>query len=536
MGAGLWILAVGAAIALAAGNLWFGDLNQDEGWYLYAARLVHAGQRPYADFASTQGPVMPYVYAVVQPLMDRFGVAGGRGFTAIMGLLGAAGAAALARTLTRSGRPLAAFIAFALVGVNLFQSYFTTVVKTYALAALLLVLSFLALARAGRRRGWLWAAGAGMLIGLAAATRSSAGFAAPAVGLGLLAQAWGGAPAPGAGARGTAGRWSPLLAFGAGLTLTLAAVFGPFLLSAPQGVWFALYEYHAGRQTGGGFTALAYKAGFASRVVQAYFLAVAGGLLALAEQAARNAADAGGGKPWLARLWSRLGTPAGGLWLSVLTISLVHAAAPFPYDDYQAVVYPLAAAGVAAALADGVAGRVRAPLAAALVLALALLAAGSAPTLQGWFVGKRDRIWWPLKTETPLTKLRRTGSMLRERAGDGALLLTQDTYLAVESGLNLPRGLELGPFSYFPDWDQRKAERLRVLNRASFEALLAKCEAPLAAVSGYGLAIRCPEVQPLPEGERGALWALLRQRYAPLLTEKDFGQAETELLVLERAR
>ena len=57
----LWILllAWAAAAALAAVNVWFGPLNQDEGWYLLAAQNVSRGMTPYRDFLYTQGPVLP---------------------------------------------------------------------------------------------------------------------------------------------------------------------------------------------------------------------------------------------------------------------------------------------------------------------------------------------------------------------------------------------------------------------------------------------------------------------------------------------
>ena len=45
---GLSLIAVAAAVILSAANLYLGDLNQDEGWYLfehYGAMLVHGN--PY---------------------------------------------------------------------------------------------------------------------------------------------------------------------------------------------------------------------------------------------------------------------------------------------------------------------------------------------------------------------------------------------------------------------------------------------------------------------------------------------------------
>ena len=100
---GLSICAVALYVVLGAMNLYFGDLNQDEGWYLYAARQVHEGQLPYRDFAFTQGPMLPLVYSLAQPLVDRWGVAGGRLFSAVLGFLGALAAAWLAARSSPEG-------------------------------------------------------------------------------------------------------------------------------------------------------------------------------------------------------------------------------------------------------------------------------------------------------------------------------------------------------------------------------------------------------------------------------------------------
>jgi hypothetical protein len=63
------IIAVAAVVLAAALGLLFvvrGELNADEGWYLYASRLVYRGQLPYRDFSFTQMPLLPYVYGLVQ--------------------------------------------------------------------------------------------------------------------------------------------------------------------------------------------------------------------------------------------------------------------------------------------------------------------------------------------------------------------------------------------------------------------------------------------------------------------------------------
>ena len=108
----LWGVVLAATIALHAANLHLGPLNQDEGWYLYGARLVTEGQLPYVDFVSTQGPVMSFVYAFAYPLTAKWGVAGGRFLTVIFGLACALAAAWLAgRVAGNRGKAAAAFVA-----------------------------------------------------------------------------------------------------------------------------------------------------------------------------------------------------------------------------------------------------------------------------------------------------------------------------------------------------------------------------------------------------------------------------------------
>lgn len=542
-----WGVAVAATVVLSVVALWFGDLNQDEGWYLYAAREVAHSRFPYLDFATTQGPVMPFVYALGAPLVARWGVLGGRIFTMVLGWLAACGAGWLAAELTagRHRRRVAALIAFALVGVNVYQCYFAVIVKTYALCAVLLLVGFVALVRAlaTGRKGV--AAAGGVLMALAAGTRSSAGFAGLAIVAGLAFEAW-------RWRSDGADRNDPIRAavpailtwFAVAAVVTGLALFGPFLLLAPRGIWFALVEYHAGRDVGGPVLQAAYKAGFVSRVAAAYLVAVALLLCGLVRQWLVH----GGGRAVVLQpaetgrsLAQRLA------WLAVALVSLVHVAAPFPYDDYQVIVYPLFAAALGAAgprwfarVGDGngngddrVEGRRRTALGVA-VVALCLLAAGASPLTWQWFLGERDRIWWPLKEQTPLAALREAGAFLRERTDEGELLLTQDTYLAVEAGLRVPRGLELGPFGYFPDWPVSRARARHVVNRETMTELLEQGEARYAAFSGYGLAIRCPEIAPLPPAEAARLHALVSARYEPIRRWARFGQAATELTVFRR--
>ena len=204
----LWVVVVVFTLGLFGASLWLGPLNQDEGWYLYGGRLVAEGKLPFVDFATTQGPVMSVAYAAAWPLARTWGVMGGRLFTAGLGLVTAALAGVLAWRcflLTPSPQPspprgegeerpplplgervgvrgkYAALLAVALIGLNLYQAYFFSIVKTYSLSALLLTAGFLALTFIEGRRGAAAAAAAGILFVLAGGVRLSAGVAVPVV-------------------------------------------------------------------------------------------------------------------------------------------------------------------------------------------------------------------------------------------------------------------------------------------------------------------------------------------------------------------
>ena len=168
------------------------------------------------------------------------------------------------------------------------------------------------------------------------------------------------------------------------------------------------------------------------------------------------------------------------------------------------------------------------------VLIASVAASFSSPVNQSWFVRGRDRIWWKVKDKPVLRQLQQVGAWVAEQAGFDRVLLTQDTYLAVEAGMSVPPGLEMGPFSYFPDMPRDRAERLHVLNREMMADLLSGSPARIAAFSGYGLAIRSPEVTELSADEQEALWGIVERRYEEIAKIHDFGQAFTTLRVLAR--
>ena len=157
-------LAIGAVALYAVASLVFvfrGRLNADEGWYLYAGRLVWRGQLPYRDFAFPQMPLTPYVYGISQIFKPSLYL--GR-LTSCAFAVAAVGLAV--RVAWREGGRIAGVAVAVLCLAFPTGIYNLTLTKTYALSAFLMVAVLAALTSPGRPiRTWPLATAAA--IGLA---------------------------------------------------------------------------------------------------------------------------------------------------------------------------------------------------------------------------------------------------------------------------------------------------------------------------------------------------------------------------------
>ena len=517
-------LSVCAALALYGFAVWFGNLNQDEGWYLYAARSVSDGAVPYRDFFFTQGPVMPYVYGWLARLWVPYGVLGGRLVTAFFGLLGCVLAALLARRAVPAQRAAeAGIMAFALTACNLYHVYFTAIPKTYALGACLLLGGYLMLSlclsrrkQTSSRMSCMWALPAGLLVALAAGTRLSLGAVLPVTALWLLVMYR---------RTGSAFFW-----FSLGGALGLVLVYGPLLLEAREQFFFA-QSFHVSR---GGHD-LFFMVGSLARVVRAYLpVCLLGAALVIfrllhAHVAPHQAADE---EPeeivYRGEVWPSL-------WIcAFLAVFLVQLATPFPYDDYQVPVMGLLVAALTGWAANSTSsGTLRGSLCLFWVLA-SMASTFASPLPQEWLVVRQDRFWTVRKPVSDLALLRATARDIRRLADGERVLLTQDLYLAVETGMSVPKGLEMGPFSYFPALSDADAARFHVLNRNRLSALLASAPCGVAAFSGYGLAIRSPVMDEVPQEDVQVFLGLLGKNYDRVQDVPDFGQHCTTLEIMKR--
>ena len=514
-----WFLAAFGFVVLAFAAVWMGALNQDEGWYLYAARMVSEGKVPYRDFFYTQAPVMPIVYSAFTSIWNEYGLLGARIFTIVLGALGIGFFCALAARLSPVGsRGQAALVVFFLLGSNLYHLYYLAIPKTYALASLFIAVGFFLLSFA-RERGWrgaMFAVSSGMALALAAGTRISLGVLLAVVGFGLLVsfRRW---------------RWA-FLWFGLGGALSLLVIYGFFLAdpSARAGL-IAAQMYHAAR----GGSDIVFTVGSASRLVRWYvplFILLGMGIAFWVHKAKVGVLPVADGSndaqdvslvTWLAGI-------------GFFAVFAVQMLAPFPYEDYQVPVMGLLAVVAAVVFVGGVVGlrtsdaehqrsqlpAARSQLSTLLVLGLAWACSFGSPLLEKWTTNGQDRFWTLKKEKLELEQLREVARMIEEEDPGGETLLTQDLYLAIETGRRVPDGLEMGPFSMLSDEQWR--------------ALLESAPCPIAALSGYSFAIEAPRCNEVSVDRQLEYFKILKKNYELIEKEEFFGQNATTLVVLKR--
>ena len=220
--------------------------------------------------------------------------------------------------------------------------------------------------------------------------------------------------------------------------------------------------------------------------------------------------------------------------LSFAAVFLLQMSAPYPYDDYEVPIMPILTVLIAVGFVD-VMARNRSAAVGWFPVLVSGMCAFASPLVQDWMTNGQDRFWSIKKEKSELAQMRDVARKLEAFDPGGTMLFTQDLYLAVEMGRKVPEGLEMGPFSYFPDMSTEEAESLHVMNGERLERLIDSAPCELAAFSGYGFAIEVPKGARTPDETVRKFQDRLHKRYERIGLERNFGQNHTGLEMFKRS-
>jgi len=505
----LGTLALVVAIHLSVGLVYVEHerINIDEGWYLYAAKLVHSGMRPYLDFSYVQPPLLPYFYAAWNGYRDL------RAGRLVSLALSVCSLILLILVAWRWEGPVAALTSGALLGLNTFVLSLFCIVKAYALVSTLLLLALLWLVWAPEK-WWSHVLAAGALVG-AIGTRNTFLVAwAVWVIYTLLTRPR------------RPDLWGPAL--GVGL-VGLGLLFGPFWLADPTAVRFNLWEHHRG-QLGGG------------AMVRLFQVLANLSFLSKANAPLLGLLLAGGGTLLVLRpTCSAWRQPS--LYLLVLLLLVGVGAAHFisahPYAEYQAPLVPLAAllAGVSMGrlhrcLNESLAQRLVIWTALALAGAVPLL---SLPTTLANVVGVKEQGAASLGTLRPLA------TFVQQHTQPTDEIFTFQTYLAVEAQRRVCPGLEMAAFSYYGPkslsgrhLSTAECHRLHVVNDAIVRDWFARRRPALVVLSEGDVTLLGGTTEGDQVQARGEILPLLLAGYRLVKVFPRVGQFAERMYVFER--
>jgi hypothetical protein len=511
-----WAGAILGIVFFSVMAVSYSVLNQDEGWYLYAALLVSDGAVPYRDFCYTQTPLLPILYSLFTPLINSQGLLGGRLLTLAFGLGSTACSMLLVRELisrhdkTRANQ--AACLVLVLLGGCVFQLSFFSTVKTYSAASFFLMGGLLALARARRGGAVPWLIASALLFSCAAGVRLSAAMVLPVCCFYLLL-------------RRTDYVQRAWLYFGMAGLIFSGLILLPFYLISPENFFFGILDYHQARDVGAVGSMLTLKAAFFLHQVRHYavWLGLAAILLSVFGVPGLFSSKSDMDQGFLTG-FIRFG------WAVFMLTTVLHLTASFPYPEYQVMIMPIAAVLIAIQCVQWFPSKLVSP-AIFCVMIFGLIYSSSSPLVQDWASRGMDRIWPVPRESNTIREVRQAAAVIREHAGQGELLLSQDLYLAVETGMRVPDGWEMGPFSYMPSFDTATAETLHVMNAERLSSVLTTADFKAAAVSGYSFAIACPQVQPVEETDRSRFLEMIQSRATLIEEFPMFGQNNAGLSI-----
>lgn len=462
------------------------QVNLDEGWYLWASKLVYEGQVLYRDFAYTQTPLLPYVYGLFQLLFGD-GLYVGRVLTVLL----AAGAFGLsAATAHRVGGVEAGYCCLALLIVSVFALAQFTYTATYALTAFLLAAAFfISVADPHETRRNLLAT---LCLATAVGVRLSVAVALPPFLLYLLLT--------------SQRRWRAALVVTATTLIWLGGLLGFFWLQSGELMYYDIFVFHTDRLLKAEWHQLhMYNMGrrTAEDFVIALLLLLTAPIIAVRQlwrgwRLRSNGLFVGQAMVYLT------------LFVMILALFAVHLLPRTADSYYNALQTPLLCLLGGSVLAQWP------PLELParrhwiwLLIGLVVFAYGA----RQWRAFQRDQsVVFPLRNQ--ITVVQRAATLLERYIRPGDVLLSFNPHLALESGLRVHPGYEMAIFAYRPTWTEREVKTYHVVNN---EQLLHDLRAgvPAAAFTRFDL----EQIQ----GIRDELQRILHGQYRWFAVVPEFG-------------
>jgi 4-amino-4-deoxy-L-arabinose transferase-like glycosyltransferase len=411
------------------------QINLDEGWYLWASKLVYEGKLPYRDFAFPQGPLLPYVYGAFLRLFGE-GLYQGRLLTALLGCLSLLLGIRLARRLGGEQTVLIFLLLQITTVVALAFQYAYT--ATYALATCFLIASILCalsdLPETPRAvlTTVLWA--------LATGTRLSIAVAIIPLALYLVIT--------------SRRRWRTALVTCATAILSLSLVFGPFLLQSQDVLFYNIFGFHTDRMP----LAAQLRAMRRSlvRFVTDFPVPVMLGCVGLAIWAIKTCSTADRRRAWRHHLPEMM---IGLVILSLVAAHLIPRTTDSYYNSLQMPLLNVLGALVLTWAWYHLASKPALRWVGAILLAGVVLLNG---IQQVSALIRHNLVATPPQNQIELA--RDAAAFIARMTPPGSQILTFDTYLGLESGRRIAPGFEMSFFGYQPTWPTDRARTYRVVN------------------------------------------------------------------------
>jgi Dolichyl-phosphate-mannose-protein mannosyltransferase len=469
-------IAFGAYCVVGLLFVFFGNPNRDEGWYLYASRLVYEGKIPYKDFPYFQMPLLPYVYGLPQLLFGPSLLVGRLTSFALSLITIGVGMHLARRIAGRTGALV--FVGLTVVSLPVIWCY--TTVRTEPMVTPLVMLSLFFLVKERRNTSDLVLAPSLLL--WATATRLTLAPAFITVLAFCLYQA-----------RKNRNQWDTILV-ATGLQVVLFVVV-PLVLTQDRmvfNVWTS-QEFRGGQfrelQLPLG-SLLRDKALFYSLFHTVYPLAA---IAALAATIYLVALWRDGWRPSLSNLSEHPTSSLAMLALAGL-VFLPHLAFSMIHMVYFTMAFALLTLMASITVVKAMANVPRAASIAVPSLMGGLLVIGG-------FSAARDFPGWIDTVNPSLNDYSNVGSYLKSVLPADQQILTFDATLAIEADRDVGAGLEMSNVSYWPALRTDRAKRYRVVDYELLQQIAADRKTGAIVISGWDIYQIMRGMTTLPEAD-----------------------------------